>query len=139
MNAGSNGCIGSGIPFAIGAAMADRSARVLVLCGDTGFGISIMELETAMRAGLRLIVVVANNDGVTGRLPQETYFPADAEHMTTFTSGLRYDRMITAMGGYGEYVEDAQALLPALQQAENAATVSCINVRVDGRVPHPGS
>jgi 2-hydroxyacyl-CoA lyase 1 len=139
MNAGTNGCIGSGIPFAIGAAMADRSTRVLVLCGDTGFGIGIMELETAMRAGLRLIVVVANNDGVTGRLPQETYFPADAAYMTTFTSGLRYDRMITAIGGHGEYVEDAETLLPALQRAEEAAVVSCVNVRVDGHVPHPGN
>lgn len=55
--------IGTGIPEAIGAQFADLDRRVISLVGDGGFQISAMELSTAVRYQLDLIVIIFNNHG----------------------------------------------------------------------------
>lgn len=61
------GTMGVGMPFAIGAKVARPDAPVLLLTGDGAFGFHAMELDTAVRHGLGIVVVISNNGGWTGR------------------------------------------------------------------------
>ena len=64
--AGTNGCMGIGVPFGIGAMPSDPSWPIVVICGDIAFGISGMGLETAVRYAVLVVVVVVNNEGLSG-------------------------------------------------------------------------
>ncbi len=57
--------MGFAVPASLGAALADRSLRPLVLVGDGAFQMTGMELSTVARHGLNPIVVVLNNHGYT--------------------------------------------------------------------------
>jgi thiamine pyrophosphate-dependent acetolactate synthase large subunit-like protein len=134
---GSNGCIGMGIPLAIGAKLAQPQRRVVAICGDVGVGMSLMELETAVRYHLPLVVIIANNNGNSGTLKRSGYTEPDASRVTMFQPDLRYDQMVALLGGQGEWVETPEALGPALERAIAAATVVCLNVKVDPAAPYP--
>ena len=55
--------MGFAIPAALGAEIANRALRPLVLVGDGAFQMTGVELSTAVRQGLRPIVLVLNNGG----------------------------------------------------------------------------
>ncbi|MHC4699241.1 MAG: thiamine pyrophosphate-dependent enzyme [Planctomycetota bacterium] len=55
--------MGFGVPASLGAQLADRSLRPLVLVGDGAFQMTGTELSTAVRLGLNPVVVVLNNHG----------------------------------------------------------------------------
>lgn len=57
--------MGFGVPAALGASIADRESRPLVVVGDGAFQMTGMELSTIARQGLNPIVVVMNNKGYT--------------------------------------------------------------------------
>jgi len=129
--AGSNGCMGVGIPFGIGAKLASPSRPVVVISGDMAFGISGMELETSVRCAVPLIVVVINNEGLSGGSTQRKLYPPDHERVTMFAPGIRYEKIAEAFGGRGEYIEHPEQLGPAIKRALKSDKVTCINVKVD--------
>ena len=45
---------------------------------------------------------------------------------------LRYDRIAQAFGAWGEHVEDADAMLPAVRRALESGLPACVNVRIEG-------
>jgi indolepyruvate decarboxylase len=55
--------MGFAVPSSIGAQLANRKLRPLVLVGDGAFQMTGMELSTAARRGLNPIVIVLNNHG----------------------------------------------------------------------------
>jgi indolepyruvate decarboxylase len=57
--------MGFAIPAAVGAGMANRALRPLVIVGDGAFQMTGMELSTVARQGLNPIVIVMNNRGYT--------------------------------------------------------------------------
>jgi indolepyruvate decarboxylase len=57
--------MGFAVPAAVGAGMANRDHRALVIVGDGAFQMTGMELSTIARNGLNPIVVVLNNHGYT--------------------------------------------------------------------------
>ena len=61
----SNGFASMGIalPGAIAAALVRPDRRVVALCGDGGFLMNVQELETAVRLGVRVTVVIWRDDG----------------------------------------------------------------------------
>ena len=139
LDPGWNGCMGSGIPFGMGAKLATPERMVVVICGDFGFGLSAIDLETAVRHRIPVIVIIANNDGITGSLRQKTTFSPDyPELFSRFQPGLRYERMMEVLGGHGEFVDEAADIRPALERAEASGLPSCINVSVDPGSPGPG-
>jgi thiamine pyrophosphate-dependent acetolactate synthase large subunit-like protein len=138
LTAGSNGCMGVGIPFGIGAKLSHPERLVIVICGDTAFGFNAMDLETAVRHGIPLIVVVANNEGISGALTQKAFFPPDHERVTRFQPAIRYENIMGAFGGHAEFVDHPQQLKPALKRAVESGTAACINVRVDPYAAYPG-
>jgi 2-hydroxyacyl-CoA lyase len=139
LDPGWNGIIGGGIPFAIGAKLACPGRPVIALCGDTGFGMSAVDLETAARHEIPIVVVIANNDGNTGAERQKNFFPAGyPEKFTEFLPALRYERIMEVFGGHAEWVTEPEELRTALERAVASDRAACINVRVDPNAPHPG-
>jgi len=135
--AGTNGCMGVGIPFGIGAKLARPERPVVVVCGDTAFGFSAMEMETAVRHQLPIIVVVVNNDGNSGALQQKAFYPPGYERVTMFQPDIRYEQIMRAFGGAAEFVERPEQLRPALERAARSGIAACINVKVDPHAPYP--
>jgi thiamine pyrophosphate-dependent acetolactate synthase large subunit-like protein len=110
LNPGPNGCMGVGLPFGVGAKAAAPDKMVVVLHGDGSLGMNLMELDTAVRNQLPVLVVVSNNAGWTAR--------AKGMHVPGRELGhVRYDQVAQGLGAYGELVEDPKAIRPALERA----------------------
>ena len=56
-----SGAMGYGLPAAIAAGLVHRDRAVVALVGDGGFGMTLAEVETAVRSGLKTIVLVFDN------------------------------------------------------------------------------
>jgi 2-hydroxyacyl-CoA lyase 1 len=135
---GHNGCMGIGVPFGIGAKLAFPESPVVVISGDFAFGLNVMEMETAVRLRIPIIVIVANNDGNGGVLPQRTFYPPDyPDRVTMFQPGIRYEQIVRAFGGHAEFVEHPSELGPAFERAVASRLPSCINVSVNRDSPYP--
>ena len=55
--------MGAGLPAAIGAKIVHPDRKVVAICGDGGFMMNSQEMETAVRLGLDLVVIVLRDDG----------------------------------------------------------------------------
>lgn len=55
--------MGAGLPSAMAAKLFYPERSVLAVCGDGGFMMSSMELETAVRLGLHLTILILNDNG----------------------------------------------------------------------------
>jgi thiamine pyrophosphate-dependent acetolactate synthase large subunit-like protein len=134
---GHDGCMGVGLPFGIAAKLCHPDRPVVVVSGDFAFGLNAMEMETAVRLRVPVVVLVANNDGNGGALTQRALYPQSPDPITMFGRDIHYDRIMTAFGGYGEHVERAEEIGPALKRALASGLPACINVRVDPEAPYP--
>jgi len=123
LNAGPHGCMGVGIPFGIGAKVAAPDKPVVVLSGDGAFGWNGMEMDTAIRHKLPIVVVVSNNGGFTSRQTGGTV-GRDLGYQ-------RYDKLVEALGGYGEFVEQPSDIKPAIERAIKSGQPALVNVCTD--------
>ncbi|MCH7625804.1 MAG: thiamine pyrophosphate-binding protein [Chloroflexi bacterium] len=133
LNSGSNGCMGVGVPFAVGAKLARPDAPVVSVNGDCAFGFNAMEMETAVRHKIPIVFIVNNNGGIVGgNLESRMGLPEGYDEMVaTYSQDIRYDKIIEAFGGHAESVTDPDDLRPALERAYQATLegkTACINV-----------
>ncbi len=132
---GSNGCMGVGIPFGIGAKLSSPESLVLVITGDMAFGISAMEMETAVRQNIPIIVVVVNNDGGCGAEAHHKYYPPGHERVAMYQPRLAYEKIMEAFGGFAESVTHSEEIKSALRRAIDSGLPACLNVYVDPFAP----
>jgi acetolactate synthase-1/2/3 large subunit len=125
------GTLGIGVPFGIAARAARGGEPVVVFTGDGACGLSAMELDTAERHNLPLIVVVVNNGGWGDVRHEQRAFYGEEADTGAILSTMRYDLLAEAVGGYGETVETPEEVRPALERAAKSGTVSVINVLTD--------
>lgn len=128
---GPGGSIGSGVPFALAARMARPAVPVVAVMGDGAFGFHLMEFDTAVRAGVPMIVVVGNDScwNAEHQIQLRTYGKERA-HGCELAGGTRYDLAVAALGGHGELVTRAADLRPALQRALASGKPACVNVMI---------
>ena len=136
LNSASNGCMGVGVPFAIGAKLARPDVPVVSINGDCAFGFNAMELETAVRCKLPIVFIVNNNSGIVGiNLEARMGLPEGYDEcVATYPTGIRYDKILEAFGGHTQNVTRPADLRPVLQRAyqvTRAGQVACINVVAD--------
>ena len=116
LDSGAFGCLGVGVPYAIAAKLAFPERDVVAVVGDGSFGFNAMELDTAVRHAVPILVVVANNAAWNierhdqavnygGRVSGTTLLPTD------------YAALARALGAHGERVSAPEALGPALARA----------------------
>lgn len=128
------GTLGVGMPFALAAQAARPDERVFLFTGDGSLGLSAMEVNTAVRHQLPVIVIVSNNAGWGDvRYEQDELF-GPGRHVASTLPGVRYDRLAEALGGHGERVERLDDLRPALDRAVASGVCSVIDVPTDPAV-----
>lgn len=127
--------LGSGLPQAVGVQLAQGRGRpACLITGDGALGFHFMELETAVRHGLPLVVIV-NDDHALG-----AEMAAHMQHIghpieVSFTPA-RYDRMLQAIGGHGEYVERIEDIQPAIRRAFASGKTALVQVVTDPDASH---
>ena len=118
LDPGPFGCLGVGPSFAIAAKLLRPSQRVLLIAGDGAFGLNGMEMETAVRFGLPMTVVIGN-DGGLGPDPQPAALVlrrgAGGGHLAALHA-VR-PRWWRRSGGKGIHVTEPGQLRPALERA----------------------
>ncbi len=128
------GGLGSGIPIAIAAKLARPEEPVIAFTGDGSFGFNAMEFDTAIRHNIPIVCVIANDQcwGMIKHGQEKTY---GKDRIIGTTLGLRrYDKMVEALGGHGEFVERPEEIRPALERAFASGKPACINVLVEPMV-----
>jgi len=130
MDPGPLGTLGVGMPFALAAQLAHPDKRVVIVYGDGSFGLNGFEYDTAVRFNLPIIGVVGN-DGAWGQMmrPQGAMMGWDRLDGAVLNR-TRYDKVVEALGGYGENVEDPAELRPALERAAASGKPALINVMI---------
>jgi acetolactate synthase-1/2/3 large subunit len=124
---GTMGMIGWGVPYGLGAKVALPDLQVVVLSGDGSFGFNAMEIDTAVRHGLDLVVVVGV-DGVWG-IDYHQQVQLYGKAVSTELPPVRYDKLAEALGAHGEYVDEPAQLSGALRRALDSKGPSAVNVR----------
>ena len=119
--------MGTGVPFAVGARLARSDRPVVAICGDSAFGFSGMEVETACRYGMNITIVIVNNDGIGGGLPD--YDRAKPPPMV-YTPQARYEKMIEGFGGKGYFATTPDELSSTLKEALATRGPTIVNVAI---------
>lgn len=83
---GGYGCMGCGLPYAIGSSIALDNGKVYCICGDGGFQMNIQELETVMRENLPIKMFILNNR-VLGKISETQHFSHGDRFAATAVSG----------------------------------------------------
>jgi 2-hydroxyacyl-CoA lyase 1 len=130
LNAGTTGCMGTGVPYAIGAALAMPERPSVAVVGDYAFGAAAMAIETAARVGAKAVFVVANNEGIAGHLLQDFLLPPDSPPIAALLPAS-YEKMAEMVDGAAFRVERPEQIRPALDGALAADRVALVHVRVD--------
>jgi len=121
--------MGIGVPGAIAAKLAYPKQTALTVTGDAGFMMNSQEIETALRIGVAIVILVWN-DSKYGLIKwhQDRRFGRDTQIDFHNPDFVKYAE---SFGAKGYRVESAADLLPTLQQAIADDTVVVIDCPVD--------
>lgn len=132
------GHIGTGLPYATGAMIADQAATKksrpgMLITSDSSLLFHIGELETAVRCKLPLVVVVGVDYqwGLEVGVYKRTFGVGKSSEIGTHWGKLRFDKIGEGFGCHGEYVTKAQDIGPAIQRAYASGKVAVIHVEID--------
>ena len=129
------GVMGYGLPAAISRALTTPDQKVVCLTGDGGFAMVVQELETAVRSGANLTVVVMNNSNMHFIKDNQRLF-FDGRYISTEFTELNYAEIARAFGCTGIRVENSGELDQAFADTMRSDKTSVIDVRIlDDAVP----
>jgi acetolactate synthase-1/2/3 large subunit len=132
------GGLGMGAPSAIAARLARPDKQVVLLVGDGAFGFSAMEFDTMVRHRLPVVAVMGNNNAWgLEKHPMEMMFGWSVA--ADLNPNARYDKVVEALGGHGEYVTSPAEIAPALKRAFDSGLPALVNVVCDPTVAYPRS
>jgi thiamine pyrophosphate-dependent acetolactate synthase large subunit-like protein len=123
LNPGPNGCMGVGIPHAMGAKVAAPERQVIAFVGDGSFLMNVQEFDTMVRHDLPIVAVISNNGGWTSG--------SNDTPGRTLGFAQNYHEVVIALGGHGELVTKAEDIRPAIERAFASGKPSCVNVHVE--------
>ncbi len=130
LDTGPYGCLGNGPGYAIAARVARPSSQIVLLLGDGAAGFSLMDVDSMVRHGLPVVMVVGNN-GMWGleKHPMQAIYGWDVA--CDLQPECRYDEVVRALGGAGELVTAAGDIGPALDRAFASGVPYLVNVVTD--------
>lgn len=121
--------MGAGLPSAMAAHLVYPDRPVIAVCGDGGFMMNSQELETALRLGMHITVVILRDDGYGMIRCKQTRMG-----YTEFGVGYGnpdFVKYAEAYGASGYRVESTGALLPLLERCIKTPGVHVIDCPVD--------
>jgi acetolactate synthase I/II/III large subunit len=124
-----NGAMGYGLPAAIAAKLAAPERTVVAVSGDGGFLMTGQEIETAVRHGLSITVVVMRN-GMHGTIAMH-----QAREMGrlagTQISGVDLASFARSLGAEGFSATSPDQIIPALEEAIASESVCLVDITTD--------
>ncbi|MFV2089100.1 MAG: thiamine pyrophosphate-binding protein [Pseudomonadales bacterium] len=125
------GCLGIGMPFAMGSQVALPDARVVCVVGDGSVGLNIQEFDTMVRHNLPIVTIVLNNKAwgmcVHG---QQSMFGSNRLVVTTLGES-RYDKVAEGFGCHSAFVDNLDDIGSAVKSALDSGKPACINIITD--------
>ncbi|UWQ04962.1 thiamine pyrophosphate-binding protein [Aliiroseovarius crassostreae] len=126
------GAIGQGLQEAVGAGVAAPDRPVVLFTGDGGFMMGgINEFNTAVRLGLDLIVIVANDSAYGAEHIQ--FLDRKMDPGLSEFQWPSFAALATALGGHGIEVRSDEELEAAISALETRAGPTLVELRLD---PH---
>jgi acetolactate synthase-1/2/3 large subunit len=121
--------MGAGLPSAMEAARVNPGRRVMAICGDGGFLMNSQELETALRIGLDLVVLVLS-DSSYGMIRWKQYGMGYPDYGLTFNNPdfVTYAR---SYGAKGHLVGSAEEFAPLIENCFLRGGVHLVDLPVD--------
>lgn len=139
LDSGLYGCLGVGIPFANAAKLYYTNSRVVLFTGDGSLGFNFMEIETSIRKGLPITIVVSNDLGWGMIRHSQVLRMGHPVKEGTHIGNIPYHTLVEALGGKGYCVEKPDDIKPAIVDALQCNTVALVNVMTDPDTISPGS
>jgi acetolactate synthase-1/2/3 large subunit len=133
---GPYGCLGAGMGYTLGAALACPDRQVVGLFGDGAVGFALGDLDTLARHDVTVTAIVGNN-GIWGleKHPMRMLFGEDL--VADLAPETRYDLVAEALGVHGELVRAPDELGPALDRALAHPGPALVNVLTDPGDAYP--
>ncbi|MCA3747819.1 MAG: hypothetical protein IN808_01595, partial [Rubrobacter sp.] len=132
-----NGAMGYGVPAAVAAKLADPGRCVVAVCGDGGFLMSGQELETAVRYGLPVLVVVLRN-GLHGTIAMHQ-LRSLGRMAGVEIGGVDLAAYARSLGARGYTVGEEGELEPVLREALASGEAALVDVMTDPEIITPES
>lgn len=133
LDAGTNATMGVGMGYAIAAKAADPSSLVVAIEGDSAFGFSLAEVETAVRSQLPMVIVVMNNSGVYHGVDPSRYADIEAAPLpaTALQLETKYHVLAEAFGARGYEVRTLEQVESAMKDAVASNEVCILNMIIE--------
>jgi len=122
------GTIGSALPNALALRMANPADPVVLVTGDGSLGFYIAELDTLVRYGLPVVILVGNDAG--WGLERELQAELCGSTVACELRPTRYDLVMRGFGGEGETLERLDQVAPALGRALASRKPYLLNVNI---------
>ncbi|MFI5397170.1 MAG: thiamine pyrophosphate-binding protein [Candidatus Binatia bacterium] len=132
LDPGPLGTLGVGPGYAMAAKLAKPQSPVVIVYGDGSFGLHGLEFEAMVRQKINVVGVVGNDAGWTQIRRGQVQLYGEERAVATGLSFTRYDRVVEALGGHGEYVERPEQIRPALDRALSAGKPALVNIKLGG-------
>jgi acetolactate synthase-1/2/3 large subunit len=131
------GCLGTGLPYALGAQRAHPDRQVVCITGDGALGFNIQEFDTLARHRLPVITAVMNNSSWGMSAHGQDAMCGPGHRTISELQQTRYDLVAQAFGCHGEHVTRCADIRPAVRRARASGLPACINVVIDETVVAP--
>ncbi len=132
------GSLGWSLPASLGAQCAvGNKGRVICLIGDGGIGYHVTEIETAVRCGLPVVVVVMNNCALAFEYHLQKIFYKDVVPQANDFLDIDYGAVAKVFGAYGEKVRRAENVAVALRRALDSGRPAVVDCAIDKEVYAP--
>jgi thiamine pyrophosphate-dependent acetolactate synthase large subunit-like protein len=127
------GAVGTGLPYAVGAALADPKRPVVLVTGDSSMLFHIAELETAARKNLPIVSIVAvdNAWGIEIASYRANLGPDTPAPEARWNPQVRFDKAAESFGCHGEYVDKVEDIAPAVARAFASGKTAVVHVVID--------
>ncbi len=123
--------MGFALPGAIAAGIVHPDRRVLAIAGDAGFLMNVQEMETAVRFGSNIVVLVwADNEYGLIAWKQETHF---GKHTDLSFGNPDWEQLASAFAWNGHYVSRSEELAGTLESAFQESGPSLVVIPIDYR------
>jgi len=132
------GHIGGGIPMGIAAKLAEKDKTVYVITGDGSFLMNAVEIDTAVRYKIPIIVVIAN-DSAWGDVYHNRVLLSGKEDSGKYAllAEEKYDKFAESLGAYGEHVSDPGEIREALKRAIDSGLPAVVDVKTSRKYISP--
>jgi len=106
--------MGFALPGAMGAQYAAPESRVLAICGDAGFLMNVQDLETAVRIGSKMVIMVWV-DGEYGLMKWKQQNHFDGRHSDLAFNNPDFEMLAKSLGMWGKVVDGLGQIMAGLE------------------------